>query len=73
MVRLAGPDVRGRGPPERLGYGWRMFAFRSWLALSRLDRLLAHAVPAGLFYNASVSAVKPFGARRGAGGATSRA
>ena len=44
--------------PERLGWGWRMFAYRSWLRLSRLDRGLAHVVPAPLFYNVSVTATK---------------
>jgi ubiquinone/menaquinone biosynthesis C-methylase UbiE len=51
-------------PSERLGYRWRMFAFRSWLALSRVDRALAHVVPASLFYNVSVSATKPRGPER---------
>jgi SAM-dependent methyltransferase len=51
-------------PAERLGWGWRMFAFRSWLALSRLDRVLAHVVPASLFYNVSVTGVKPRGSER---------
>ena len=27
--------------PERLGWGWAMFAYRSWQRLSALDRLLA--------------------------------
>jgi SAM-dependent methyltransferase len=49
-------------PAERLGWSWRMFAFRSWLALSRVDRVLAHVVPASLFYNVSVTGVKPPGA-----------
>ncbi len=51
-------------PAERLGWGWRMFAFRSWLALSRVDRALAHVVPASLFYNVSVTGVKPRGPER---------
>src|SRR5690606_34351179 len=41
-------------PQERLGMRWRMFAYRSWLALSRVDRLLRPVVPAGLYYNVSV-------------------
>ena len=36
-----------------------MFAFRSWLALSRVDRALASVVPAALFYNVSITATKP--------------
>ena len=46
-------------PPERLGFGWHMFAYRSWLALSRVDRALASVVPAALFYNVSITATKP--------------
>ncbi len=52
-------------PAERLGWGWRMFAFRSWLLLSRVDRVLARVVPASLFYNVSVTGVKPAGPGRG--------
>ncbi|MGI8699795.1 MAG: class I SAM-dependent methyltransferase [Nocardioidaceae bacterium] len=51
-------------PEDRLGFGWRSFAFRSWRALSRLDEVLAHVVPAGLFYNVSVTAVKRGGPAR---------
>lgn len=46
---------------ERLGFGWRMFAYRSWIRLSRLDRALARVVPAAFFYNVSVTALKPGG------------
>ena len=46
-------------PEERLGVGWRMFAFRSWRVLSRLDEILRPVVPAGLYYNVSVTATKP--------------
>ncbi|TDE00419.1 class I SAM-dependent methyltransferase [Jiangella asiatica] len=45
--------------PERLGWGWAMFAYNSWLRLSAADRLLARVVPRELFYNLSVSAVRP--------------
>jgi SAM-dependent methyltransferase len=45
--------------PERLGWGWAMFAYRTWQRLSAVDRLLAHVVPAGAFYNVSVTGVKP--------------
>lgn len=45
-------------PAERLGFRWRMFAFRAWLLLSRIDKVLAHVVPAAIFYNVSVTAVK---------------
>lgn len=45
-------------PGDRLGPRWRGFAYRSWLTLSRLDRALASVVPASLYYNVSVTAVK---------------
>src|SRR5690606_36348269 len=45
--------------PERLGWGWRMFAYRTWLGLSALDRLLSRVVPDELYYNVSVTGVKP--------------
>lgn len=45
---------------DRLGWGWAMFAYRTWQRLMELDgRVLAHVVPAGLFYNALVTGVKP--------------
>lgn len=47
--------------PERLGWGWRMFAYRTWLGLSAVDRLLSRVVPAGLYYNVSVTGLKPRG------------
>lgn len=44
----------------RLGWRWAMFAYRTWQRLSALDaRLLARMVPAGLFYNALVTGVRP--------------
>ena len=45
-------------PEQRLGYGWRMFAYRSWLVLSRVDEALRPVVPASLYYNVSVTALK---------------
>ncbi len=44
--------------PERLGFGWAMFAFRTWQRLSALDRVLARVVPARLFYNVAVTGTK---------------
>jgi SAM-dependent methyltransferase len=45
---------------EKLGWAWAAFAYRTWQRLSALDsRLLAPVVPAGLFYNALVTGVKP--------------
>lgn len=48
-------------PPGRLGMRWAMFAYHGWLRLSALDRRLSRVVPAGLFYNALVTGVKPGG------------
>ncbi|PSL06112.1 methyltransferase family protein [Haloactinopolyspora alba] len=47
--------------PERLGARWSMFAYKSWLRLSAVDRVLDRVVPAQLFYNVSVTGVKPAG------------
>lgn len=46
-------------PPGKLGGHWAMFAYRGWQRLSALDRRLARVVPAGLFYNALVTGVRP--------------
>jgi ubiquinone/menaquinone biosynthesis C-methylase UbiE len=47
-------------PKEKLGIRWALFAYRSWLALSEVDRRLwSKIVPEGLFYNALVTGVKP--------------
>jgi SAM-dependent methyltransferase len=47
-------------PPERLGMGWAMFAYRTWQRLSWLDaRVLSRVVPRSLFYNALVTGVRP--------------
>jgi SAM-dependent methyltransferase len=46
-------------PPGKLGFGWAMFAYRSWQRLSWLDaNVLARVVPRGWFYNALVSGTK---------------
>jgi ubiquinone/menaquinone biosynthesis C-methylase UbiE len=46
--------------PEQVPYGWRQFAFRSYLALQKVDRtLLEPRLPAELFYNLVLSATKP--------------
>ncbi|MGH2953036.1 MAG: class I SAM-dependent methyltransferase [Solirubrobacterales bacterium] len=46
--------------PEEIPKGWRRFAFRSYLALQRLDAaLLEPRLPAELFYNLVLSARKP--------------
>jgi len=47
-------------PEDKLGFRWANFAYRSWLHLSAVDgRVLSRFVPAGLFYNALVTGVKP--------------
>ena len=46
--------------PEQIPWGWRRFAFRSYLALQRIDsRLLEPRLPPQLFYNLLISARKP--------------
>jgi ubiquinone/menaquinone biosynthesis C-methylase UbiE len=45
--------------PDRLGWNWANFAYRSWQRLSGLDRLLSPAVPPWLYYNVSVTGRKP--------------
>ncbi|WP_166355173.1 class I SAM-dependent methyltransferase [Phytoactinopolyspora limicola] len=45
--------------PDRLGWRWAMFAYRGWQQLSAVDRLLARVVPSGLFYNVSVTGIRP--------------
>ena len=46
--------------PGALGWGWSMFAYKGWLALSAFDeRVSARLVPQQFFYNVSVTGVKP--------------
>ena len=48
--------------PERLGWGWAMFAYRSWRALFALDcRLLSRLLPRAWGYNALLTGTKPAG------------
>jgi len=52
--------LEGSAEPESVSWRWRRFAFRSYLALQRLDtRLLEPRLPPSLFYNLLVSARKP--------------
>ncbi len=47
-------------PRERLGWGWAMFAYRSWQRLSAFDQtVLSRVLPARLFYNVLITGVKP--------------
>lgn len=45
--------------PDRIGPRWQLLAFRAWHGLSAVDRALTGIVPAGLYYNVSVTATKP--------------
>lgn len=45
--------------PDRLGWGWAKFAYRTWQRLSALDRVLARVVPGELYYNVSVTGWRP--------------
>jgi ubiquinone/menaquinone biosynthesis C-methylase UbiE len=45
--------------PDRLGWGWAMFAYRSWQRLSAVDRALGRVLPQGVFYNVGVTGTKP--------------
>ena len=52
--------VESSAEPESVSWRWRNFAFRSYIALQKVDtRLLEPHLPAELFYNLLVSARKP--------------
>ncbi len=52
--------VESSAEPESISFGWRRFAFRSYIALQKVDtRVLEPYLPAELFYNLLVSARKP--------------
>src|ERR1700710_427087 len=52
--------VESSAEPESISWGWRRFAFNSYMALQKVDsRLLQPYLPADLFYNLLVSARKP--------------
>jgi ubiquinone/menaquinone biosynthesis C-methylase UbiE len=52
--------VESSAEPESVSWRWRRFAFRSYLALQKVDsRLLEPRLPAELFYNLLVSGRKP--------------
>ncbi len=51
--------VESSAEPNSVSWGWRSFAFRSYIALQKVDsRLLEPHLPAELFYNLLVSARK---------------
>ncbi len=59
--------VESSAEPDSVPWRWRNFAFRSYIALQKVDTsVLEPYLPAELFYNLLVSARKP--ARRGARG-----
>ncbi|HEY2478137.1 MAG TPA: methyltransferase domain-containing protein, partial [Solirubrobacterales bacterium] len=52
--------VESSAEPESVPFRWRRFAFRSYIALQKVDTgLLEPRLPAELFYNLLVSARKP--------------
>jgi ubiquinone/menaquinone biosynthesis C-methylase UbiE len=52
--------VESSAEPESISWAWRRFAFRSYMALQKVDStLLEPRLPAELFYNLLVSARKP--------------
>ncbi|HEX8690029.1 MAG TPA: methyltransferase domain-containing protein [Solirubrobacterales bacterium] len=52
--------VESTAEPESVSYGWRRFAFNSYIALQKVDtKLLEPRLPAELFYNLVLSARKP--------------
>jgi SAM-dependent methyltransferase len=52
--------VESTAEPHSVPWGWRSFAFRSYIALQKVDtRLLEPHLPAELFYNLLVSGRKP--------------
>ena len=52
--------VESSAEPDTVPFRWRQFAFRSYIALQKVDtRLLEPRLPAELFYNLLVSARKP--------------
>ncbi len=63
LANLHGWTARGleaSAAPETVPWGWRRFAFRSYMFLQRIDAgLLEPRLPPQLFYNLLVSARKP--------------
>jgi hypothetical protein len=63
LANFHGWTMRGleaTAEPDEVPMAWRRFAFRSYIALQRLDtKLLEPRLPPELFYNLLVSARKP--------------
>lgn len=52
--------VESSAEPEGIPYGWKRFAFRSYIALQRVDNaILEPHLPPEIFYNLVISARKP--------------
>jgi len=52
--------VESSAEPDSIPFRWRRFAFRSYIALQKVDtRLLERSLPAELFYNLLLSGHKP--------------
>lgn len=46
--------------PQDVPWGWRMYAYRGYLAFQKLDEaLLEGRLPAAIFYNLLIAARKP--------------
>jgi ubiquinone/menaquinone biosynthesis C-methylase UbiE len=45
--------------PDRLGWSWATRAYRTWQRASAVDRVLNRVLPDDLFYNVSVTGVRP--------------
>jgi ubiquinone/menaquinone biosynthesis C-methylase UbiE len=53
-------SLEASADPASVPFAWRLFAFRSYLALQRIDsRLLEQRLPAELFYNLLLSGRRP--------------
>jgi hypothetical protein len=56
----ANRTLEGTADPEDVPWVWRQYAFRGYLALQALDRLvLEPRLPPALFYNLLLSARRP--------------
>ena len=51
--------VEAEVPPGLLGRGWARAAYRTWVALSAVDRVLYRYLPKDLFYNVLLYGEKP--------------
>jgi ubiquinone/menaquinone biosynthesis C-methylase UbiE len=56
----ANRTLEGSAEPEQIPWLWREYAYRGYLALQAVDRVLLESrLPAALFYNLMISARKP--------------